>query len=223
MSLSRQGLVALFRAVTDGIFRVHAEALADIPTHGPLILVMNHVNLWEVPLIYARLQPRPVHGLVLADRWKNPLLAWGLNVCGAIPLKRGGANLGTLNQALAYLSAGEMLLIMPEGTRSYHGRLQAAHSGVVMLALKSKAPVLPVATHGGEGYKENLKRLRRTDFYIHVGQPFTLKGAEGAVDSQSRQQMLDALMYQIAALLPPEYRGAYTRPPEAGQSYLEFG
>jgi 1-acyl-sn-glycerol-3-phosphate acyltransferase len=222
MSLSRRVLVVLFRGLSDAVFRVHAEALAALPDRGPLILVMNHINILEIPLIYARLQPRPVHGLVLADHWRNPLIAWGLNACGSIPLQREGGNLASVKKALDTLRTGEILLIMPEGTRSGNGQLQDANPGVVLLALKSKAPILLLATHGGEKYQENLKKLRRTDFYIALGKPFTLRGGEGTVDSQFRKQMLDELMYQMAALLPQEYRGVYANIQDATQNYLEF-
>ena len=222
MSLSRRFLVALFRALSDAVFRVHAEELAGVPAQGPLIIVMNHINILEIPLIYARLQPRPVHGLVLADHWKNPVVAWGLNACGSIPLQRGSGNLESIKKALDVLSAGEILLIMPEGTRSGNGQLQSASPGVVLLALKSKAPILLIVTHGGEKYKDNLKKLRRTDFYITLGKPFILKAGNEAVDSQARKKILDELMYQMAALLPPEYRGVYANLPDVTQNYLEF-
>jgi 1-acyl-sn-glycerol-3-phosphate acyltransferase len=135
MSLSRRILVILFRFLSDAVFRVHAEQLTCVPAHGPLIIVMNHINILEIPLIYTRLQPRPVHGLVLADHWKNPVVAWGLNACGSIPLQRGGGNLASIKKALDSLRAGEILIIMPEGTRSGNGQLQYAHPGVVLLGL----------------------------------------------------------------------------------------
>jgi len=222
VSLSKRILVALFRGLSDAVFRVHAEPLASVPARGPLIIAMNHINILEIPLIYARLQPRPVRGLVLVDHWKNPVVAWGLNACGAIPLQRGSGNLGSINKALDALNAGEIILIMPEGTRSGNGRLQYAHPGVVLLALKSKAPLLIIVTHGGEKYKDNLKKLRRTDFHFALGKPFILKAGNGAVDSQTRKQMLDEVMYQMAALLPPEYRGVYADLPDATPKCLEF-
>ncbi len=222
MGLSRRVLITLFRGLSDAVFRVHAEPLTGVPARGPLILVMNHINILEIPLIYARLQPRSMHGLVLADRWKNPVVAWGLNACECIPLERGGANLASIKQALGALRAGEILIMMPEGTRSGNGQLQRAHAGVVILALKSKAPVLLLVTYGGEKYRDNLKRLRRTDFHIALGRPFVLKSSDDMVDNQTRKQMLDELMYQMAALLPPEYRGAYADLPDAAPKYLEF-
>lgn len=217
MNLSRRFLIALFRLATGALFRIHGEALGRVPARGPLILIFNHVNLLEIPLYYARLQPRPLRGLVLAERWKNPLLAWVLNSCGAIPLERGGINRGAIYQSLEVLKAGEILNIMPEGTRSYDGRLRRGHPGVVLLALKSGAPLLPVVSYGGEKYRENIRKLRRTDFHIRVGEPFTLKPVENLESSQARARVLDEIMYRMAALLPPQYRGAYPDVPAEGQ------
>ena len=144
MGLSKQLIVALFRAVTNCVFRIDASQLGQVPVNGPLILVTNHIHILEIPVIYSRLQPRPLHGLVLATRWKNPIVAWGLNVCGTIPLERGGMNLDAMRLALDCLKAGGMLIISPEGTRSGDGRLQAGQPGIVPLALKSGAPLLPI-------------------------------------------------------------------------------
>ena len=213
MSLSQRLLVTLFNGVTRAIFRIHADALARVPASGPLIIVMNHVQILEIPLIYAQLQPRRVHGLVLAARWKNPLLAWVLNTTESIPLERGGINIESINRAVEVLKAGEMVAIMPEGTRSRDGRLQKAHPGVVLLAAKSKAPLLPIVTYGGENYKANLRKMRRTDFHIVVGEPFSVNHDLSVPDGQTRRQVLDErldeIMLRMAALLPPDYRGTY--------------
>ena len=95
-------------------------------------------------MIYSHLQPRLVHGLVLASRWKNPVIGWGLDACGSIPMVRGGINLDAMRRALDVLAAGHFLIIAPEGTRSTDGRLQSGHPGIVPLALKSGVPLLPV-------------------------------------------------------------------------------
>lgn len=222
MSLSRSLLVALFRGVTSSIFRIHDEALTRVPAHGPLIIVGNHVQLLEIPLLYARLQPRRMHGLVLAERWKNPVLGWMLNTAESIPLERGGININSIHTAVDVLKRGEILAIMPEGTRSRSGCLQAGHSGVVLLALKSKAPILPLVTYGGEKARDNLKKFRRTDFFINVGEPFTLNYEGSQANSQQRVQMLDEIMYRMAALLPPEYRGVYANLPAGYQNTMPF-
>jgi 1-acyl-sn-glycerol-3-phosphate acyltransferase len=220
MSLSKQFIVALFRAVTSSVFRIDDAQLTQVPEHGPLILVTNHINIMEIPIIYSHLQPRPLHGMVLADRWKNRIMAWGLDVCGTIPLERGGVNLDAMRRALNLLNEGGMLIISPEGTRSSNGRLQNGHPGIVPLALKSGAPLLPVGYYGGENYKENVKKLKRTDFHLVVGKPFCLSAGGETATREVRQQMVDEVMYQLASILPEAYRGNYADMTKKTERYL---
>jgi 1-acyl-sn-glycerol-3-phosphate acyltransferase len=147
-------------------------------------------------------------GLAKAESWKNPLLGWLFNLWGAIPVRRGETDLAALRKCLGVLRDGGILVVAPEGTRSRHGCLQRGHPGVVALALRSGAPILPLAFYGGEALKRNAKRLRRTPFHVMVGEPFHLS-VEGRVTQAVRQDLTDKIMYKLAALLPPEYRGEY--------------
>jgi 1-acyl-sn-glycerol-3-phosphate acyltransferase len=177
---------------------------------GPLITVSNHISFLEVPVIFTHLQPRPVTGFAKAESWQNPLYRILFNLWGAIPIKRGEADLSAMRKGLEALQAGKILGISPEGTRSRDGRLGKGHPGVVTLALNSGAPLLPLVYFGGEHLNANLRRLRRTDFYIRVGQRFYLDPHGEKPTKEVRQKMVDEIMYQIAALLPPPI-GAYTQ------------
>jgi len=201
--------VAAFKGLTSLICRIDDAQLARVPERGPLIVVTNHVNILEIPIIYTRLQPRPVTGLVSAHRWENRWMRWLLELCGTVPLRRGEADVAAMRRGLDVLKAGRIAIISPEGTRSGHGRLQEGRPGVALLALHSGAPLLPVVYYGSEHYKENLRRLRRTDFHIAVGEPFYLDAGGVRVTRPVRRQMTDEIMYQLAALLPPAYRGVY--------------
>lgn len=223
MTLTHRIVVAVFRGLTSSLFRVDDEQLARVPERGPLIVAANHVHILEIPVLYARLQPRPVTGLVWADRWNNRLLRWLLDVMGTIPLRRGEADVGAVRKALERLEAGHIVVIDPEGTRSGTGCLQKAHPGVVLLALHSGAPLLPVVHYGSEGYRDNLRRLRRSDFHIAVGKPFKLDARGQKVTRQVRRRMVDEVMYRMAALLPPQYRGVYSDMDAATERYLDFG
>jgi 1-acyl-sn-glycerol-3-phosphate acyltransferase len=220
MTLSHFFVVTTLRGLTSLICRIDDTQLARVPDQGPLIIATNHVNIIEIPIIYTHLQPRQVSGMVLADRWENPLIGWVLDVGETIPLRRGEPDIGALRTAIQRLKAGHMIIIDPEGTRSGDGRLQKGNPGAVLLALRSGAPLLPVVFHGSEHYKENLRRLRRTDFNIEVGRPFYLDAGGRRVTRQVRQQMIDEVMYQMAALLPPAYRGVYSDLDVATEEYL---
>jgi 1-acyl-sn-glycerol-3-phosphate acyltransferase len=210
------------RRVTRMLCRVDDDQLARIPAAGPLILVSNHINFIEVPLVYTHLLPRPVTGFAKAETWANPAMAYLFNLWKAIPLRRGEADLGGLRMGLRALEAGQILAVAPEGTRSGDGRLKRGYPGIVMLALLSGAPILPLAYYGSERFRSNLTRLRRTDFHMVVGEQFTLLPQAQRVSTQVRQKIADEIMYQLAVLLPPAYRGEYTDLSQASQEYLVF-
>jgi 1-acyl-sn-glycerol-3-phosphate acyltransferase len=199
---------------------VDGEQLAKIPTNGPLILLANHVNFLEAPVLHCGFRPREVIGLAKAEAWDNPLLGWLFNQWRAIPIRRGESDIGALRRALAVLEDGGILAVAPEGTRSRHGRLQRGRAGVVTVALRSGAPLLPVVFYGGEAIGHNVRRLRRTPFHILVGEPFHVEVGEERLSRDLRQQITDEIMYQMAALLPPQYRGEYANLDAATKTYL---
>ncbi len=203
--------------------RVDDAQLARVPERGPLIVITNHVNFLEVPLLYTHLLPRPVTGFAKAENWDNLFLGTLLfRLWGGIPLHRGEPDVTALHRALKALEEGAILGVAPEGTRSGHGRLQQGRPGVVWLAMYSGAPMLPVVFYGGEHFWRNLTHLRRTDFHIIVGQPFYLNVDGVKPTRQVRYQIIDEIMYQMAALLPPAYRGVYSDLSQATETYLRF-
>jgi 1-acyl-sn-glycerol-3-phosphate acyltransferase len=213
---------ASLKQLTRILCRVDDEQLVRVPDQGPLIVVANHINFLEIPLLASHLHPRPITGLAKSETWDNPALRVLFNLWGAIPLRRGQADVPALRQALVALETGAIVAMAPEGTRSGHGRLQRGHPGVVFLALQSGAPLLPLGFYGSERFWENLPRLRRTDFNIVVGQPFCLHGGDARSTRTVRQQMVDEVMYQLAALLPPANRGVYADLDAATETFIRF-
>jgi 1-acyl-sn-glycerol-3-phosphate acyltransferase len=222
VTLAHSVVNASIKGLTGLLCRVGDAELEKVPDRGPLIIVANHVNFLELPVIYTRLLPRPMTGFAKAETWENPALRHLANLWGGIPLHRGEADTSAMRQGLEALAAGYILAVTPEGTRSGHGCLLRGHPGIVMLALRSGAPLLPLVFWGAELFWDNLARLRRTDFDTAVGQSFTLDSGGIKVTSQVRQAMTDEIMYQMAALLPPAYRGAYADLSNATEAYLRF-
>jgi 1-acyl-sn-glycerol-3-phosphate acyltransferase len=202
--------------------RVDDSQLARVPEQGPLILVTNHVTFLEVPMIYTHMFPRRMTGFAKAEAWDNPFVGWVFDVWGAIPLKRGEADISAMRSAMEVLKQGGIIGLAPEGTRSGHGRLLRAHPGVVLLAQRTNPLLMPVVHTGGEDFKRNLARLRRTDFKLIVGNPFHIEFGTGKVTSEIRQAIADEIMYQMAALLPEKYRGEYSDLSAATEKYLRF-
>ncbi len=222
MRLAERLTNAIIKRLTRVLCRVDASQLARVPLAGPLILVSNHVNFLDVPVVYTHLQPRPVTGFGKAETWDDPFLGPLFTLWRIIPIRRGEADVEAFRRGLAALAAGQIVAILPEGTRSGHGRLQRGHPGVVTLAARSGAPILPLACYGLDRFRDNVTRLRRTPFHIAVGRPFTVASRGVKLTGEVRQQITDEIMYQVAGLLPEVYRGCYADMRAATTHYLQF-
>ena len=202
-------LVLLARNGLEILCRIDNEELEKIPDRGPLIAYFNHLGDIEVPLIFTQLMPRPVTGFAKIETWDGWFLRYVFDLWGAIPLRRGEADMVAMRKGLEALQKGFILGIAPEGTRSKTKSLLRGQPGIVTLALRSGVPLVPVAHWGGERFLPNLKQWKRTDFHIRVGEPFRLDAGGERVTREMRQQMVDEMMYRLAALIPERYRGAY--------------
>ncbi len=222
MRLTERLTNAIIKRLTRILCRVDDAQLQRVPPAGPLILVSNHVNFLDVPVVYTHLRPRPLTGFSKVESWDSPFLGPLFTLWRIIPIRRGEADVEAFRLGLAALAAGQILAIAPEGTRSGHGRLQRGHPGVVTLALHSGAPILPLACYGLERFRENLAHLRRTPFHIAVGQPFTVAAGGVKLTGEVRQQITDEIMYQLAALLPAANRGCYADMGEATTRFLRL-
>jgi 1-acyl-sn-glycerol-3-phosphate acyltransferase len=202
--------------------KIDREDLKRVPARGPLILAVNHIGSLEVPLLVAYLQPRQMIGLAKIETWDNKFMGWIFNMWDSIPIRRGEVDLQAMRKSLNTLADGKILAIAPEGTRSYDGKLARGYPGITAIALRSGAPILPLAHWGSEDFSRNIKKGKRTDFHIRLGKPFTLDVKGKKVNAEFRQQMADEIMYQIAMLMPEKYRGQYANWSSSHGEFLHF-
>ena len=222
MTLTHWAVTNTIKGVTRILCRVEMDWIDKVPAKGPLILVCNHVNFLDIPLVYSHLQPRPVTGYVKVETWNNPFMGLLFDLWGAIPIERGTPDRAAINRGLAALKQGKILAISPEGTRSNDGCLKRGHPGVALVSQISGAPLLPLVYYGGERFQTNFRQLQRTDFHINVGRQFRVIRRNRIANQQERQAITDEIMYQLAVLLPPEYRGEYADMNRATTSHLTF-
>jgi 1-acyl-sn-glycerol-3-phosphate acyltransferase len=222
MTVASKILNSVLIGLSHVFFKIEDSDLERIPMKGPLILVCNHINTYDAPLLIPRMATRPMITLAKVESWSHPLHGILFRIWGGIPIRRGEADMEAFRMAQEAVIGGNMLAVMPEGTRSNTGCLQQGKPGVVLITLRTAAPILPVAISGNENFYRNLGRLRRTPFKIHVGNPFHLNGRGKALSRDVRQQMTDEIMYQVAAILPPTYRGYYSDLSKASTEYLDF-
>jgi len=203
--------------------KIDASELERVPDQGPLIVVANHINFLEVPVVITHLLPRPVTGFVKQETYDDPLLGWLFNkIWGGIPINRSIADFKAFRQAQEALKEGKILAVAPEGTRTQDGRLIRGKPGIAILASKCDVPILPIVYYGHENFFENLKRLKRSSMTIRVGRPFKVKFSANGPDKIELLAVTDAIMTEIAKLLPEKYRGYYSDQIKQEQPYIFY-
>lgn len=211
-----KGIIHLLSKVDDA-------QLQRVPDKGPLILICNHVNFLDAPATYTHLLPRPISTLAKQETWDNPGLRFLINVWEyAIPIQRGVIDRTAMQMAQKHLAAGRILALSMEGTRSGSGKLQKGHSGVVLLAANTGVPLLPVVYYGHEYFWNRLARFERPHMHFVVGNPFRLELNGNVMSREVRENAVAEIMYQMAALLPSEYRGVYSDFSKASEEQLCF-
>jgi 1-acyl-sn-glycerol-3-phosphate acyltransferase len=109
------------------------------------------------------------------------------------------------------LARGRPIALFPEGTRSRNGILAEARPGAALLAMRSGAPLLPVAITGTERIFPGRSRIpHRTRVTVRIGETFSLPHQpQGRLDRAALKEGSDRIMREIAALLPEWQRGRH--------------
>jgi len=189
-----------------------------VPKTGGLIVASNHLNNADPPMI-ARAVGRPVVFMAKKEMLAIPVVGTLFRWWGTFPVRRGEADIAALRVAQEVVRGGDALMMFPEGTRSRTGGLGKGHPGTALIALRTGAPVLPVAITGTEGIRwpsffvkpRSVRHIR-----VVIGEPFRLERT-GRVDTEAVTRATEQIMRRVAELLPPEYRGVYA---DAGDDSL---
>lgn len=187
------------RFVVSPWWPIASHGTENVPVSGPVILAGNHANFIDGPLIVNN-APRPVHFMVKQEMFSGPMGAM-LRWFGQIPVDRTGGDRNAVLSSLAVLAQGGVLGVFPEGTRSVE-EFATMNNGVAYFALRSGAPVVPVACLGTSGPGSRLggvPRLR-TRVDLVYGEPLELgRGAGRKAVAAASERLRDALVLHLAA------------------------
>ncbi len=189
-------------------FGLRVEGQEHEPATGPVLVVSNHVSALDPPMVGVALR-RQSRYMAKQELMDTPVLGFFLRTIGVFPVRRGEADRRSIRMALEALERGGVLVMFPEGTRSPDGRLQTAEPGAAMLALRTGAPVLPVAVIGTQhAMPRGAKRPRRTPVVIRLGATIQPPKHEGRIDRTELDAWGKRFIALIAALLPPDQQPA---------------
>jgi 1-acyl-sn-glycerol-3-phosphate acyltransferase len=171
--------------------QVAVEGLEHIPSAGPVILAANHPDNLDAYLLM-HLMPRMVHFAARPDAFGTGPLCALWRWLGAFPADAWG-----MRYALTLLNDGRIVGVFPQGRIS--SQLLDASGAVGLLALRSGAPVVPVAISGTDTVHATCALTNRASISVRFGPPMTF--ARNAPCSPRSQAVSDQILRQVGVLL----------------------
>lgn len=190
-----------------------------VPRKGGVLICPNHVCDADPPAIGAAV-PRYPYFMAKEELFSLRLIGPMMRALHAFPIRRDSADRSALRHAEQLLKAGEAVIIFPEGGGNFEGRLQPLQPGALLLALRTRVPVIPVAlAHTNQVLPYGATRPRRSPHPVTVtfGEPLDLSdlyGKKGAVEEATYR-----LTVRLASMLnQPVPQGTHIphdqRPPQ---------
>ncbi|WP_223773823.1 lysophospholipid acyltransferase family protein [Streptomyces sp. 135] len=162
-----------------GLFKPRVLGSWRVPARGPVILAVNHAHNVDGPMVMG-VAPRPTHFLIKKEAFIGPLGPC-LEAIGQVKVDRSIADRTAITRALGVLEQGGCLGIFPEGTRG-EGDFASLRAGLAYFAVRSGAPIVPVAVLGSTDKRGRLvKQLPplRSRVDVVFGDPFEAGDGSG--------------------------------------------
>ncbi len=178
------------------IFPMQVRGKENIPKEGPFILASNHRSYLD-PMVLPVSCPRKMGFVAKEQLFQKFFLGFILKHLGAFPIRRNTSDIRAIKEIFKRLKAGCPILIFPEGTRAAKAKKQEVQSGVGMLAVRSRLPVIPVFVQGTDKVlAPGSKRLKRHLVTVTYGEPLFFQKKEDY--SQIAQQIMKKI-YSLSA------------------------
>lgn len=158
------------RVLAFGIWNTKVIGAHNLPKQGRVIVAANHTGIIDGPLLHGAL-PRGSHFIIKEEAFTG-IIGFLMRGAGQIPVDRKSGR-AALVTALSLLNEDRLVGVFPEGTRG-RGDVADAKAGVAWLAVRSGAPVVPVAILGTRkrGDKHSHVPGFRRRLYVSIGESF---------------------------------------------------
>lgn len=200
----------IIRILLPLLTRWQVRGKENVPSQGPLLVVVNHLNLADPPVVAISLGRKAIF-MAKEELFRSRFSRYFMRSLGAFPVHRRRLDREALSQAEKVLADGWALVMFPEGTRSRNAQLQSAFPGSALVAIRSGAPILPIGITGTERIKGIAWLLHRPQLRVNIGSPFHLPPLNSRLTKAELSEVTNRLMGHIAELLPLEYQGHYAK------------
>ena len=170
------------RLIAVTFYRLRCEGREHWPLSSGGLVCSNHQSFFDPPLV-GMTCPRQMNYLARDTLFQVPVLSQVMSYLGAIPIDREGSGLSGLKETLKRLRTGELVLIFPEGTRTYDGELLPLKPGFCSVARRSGVPLIPVGMDGAyQAWPRTAPLPLPGKLAVVIGRPISPEEVDGLTD-----------------------------------------
>jgi 1-acyl-sn-glycerol-3-phosphate acyltransferase len=154
------------------------NGLSHIDPNRQYVFMSNHQSNLDIPVLIQSLPGFQLRWIAKKELLWIPFFGWAMWASKHIAVDRSARSggMGILKKAQQSMAGGISLVVFPEGTRGTSGRLLPFKRGGLLLALKAKAPIVPLTINGsGELLPRGDWRIRRGEIQVTVGEPISVE------------------------------------------------
>jgi len=184
-----------------GLWKPRVLGSWRVPAAGPAILAVNHSHNIDGPMVMG-VAPRPTHFLIKKEAFVGPLDPF-LTGIGQVKVDRHSTDRTAIARALGVLEQGGVLGIFPEGTRG-EGDFASIRAGLAYFAVRSGAPIVPVAVLGSSDRPGRLIKALpplRSRVDVVFGDPFDAGDGSGRRTRKALDEATARIQKQLTAHL----------------------
>jgi 1-acyl-sn-glycerol-3-phosphate acyltransferase len=162
-----------------------------------VLLVCNHQSFLD-PVLATLALPRECHYMARDSLFKNAWFRRLIESLNAFPVKRGAADVGAIKETLRRLKRGALVTVFPEATRTADGSIRPMQPGVVLIARKTQAPLIPTLILGAfEAWPRHALLPNPAPIIIAYGEPLQ----PDEMGDLSDEECIDVVRGRIVALM----------------------
>ncbi len=139
-------IISIVRPFFKIFYRLKVYGTEHFPK-GAAIVAPNHVSFFDPPVVGVT-SPDEVHFMAKGSLFRFPIFGWLIRKLNSHPISKGAKDAVVVKEIYKLLMEGKKVLLFPEGSRSFDGKLALLQPGVAFLAYKAKCSIIPVYLDG---------------------------------------------------------------------------
>jgi 1-acyl-sn-glycerol-3-phosphate acyltransferase len=176
-----------------------------VGTTAPAVLLVKHQSTWET-FCMPVLMPHPLAYVFKKELLRVPFFGWAMGRMDMIHIDRSDgarAFVKVVQQGQRLLDQGTWVIMFPEGTRIARGQQGAYKTGGTRLAIRTGAPVIPIAVTSAKCWPRKAFIRRPGTVEFSIGKPIPSQGREA---DELMKEVEDWIEAEMRRLDPEAYR-----------------